>query len=259
MENEKSVLNIDEPGIQRQLSRLRTGLVTLVLIWLVTVAWMIFRTPSLPPVLAVERLEIVEPDGSRALVMANSQRPVPATIKGQVIMQGQEEERRGVPSIIFFDGKGDEVGGMLFGVRETPDGYSAVRHLSLDAYGQDQTVVLAHYQSPSGSRSGLSVSDRPEHSLLDALQQLGLQPGASRDALMAAIQAIPEAERAARSRELFGTNRAFFGSARNGAASLVLMDGQGRTRIAVEAPEEGDPSIRILDEEGKTVLRLPEQ
>ena len=34
---------------------------------------------------------------------------------GQVIFPSSEEERRGLPSMIFFDGHGDEVGGMLMG------------------------------------------------------------------------------------------------------------------------------------------------
>ena len=244
--------------LQRQVALLQAAVIGLTLIWLATVAWLVVRAPSIPPVLAVERLEILEPDGTPALILANSQRPSAATIDGRVIMEGQEEERKGMPSIIFFDGKGDEVGGMLFGVRETPNGYSATRHLSFDAYGHDQTLALAHYQDPTGSSSGLTVSDRPEHSLLDALAQLGLEPGASREQLSAAIEAIPEGQRAARRRELFGTTRAFFGSARSGEARLELRDGQGRARIVIETPQDGQPSIRILDEDGETVLRLPE-
>jgi hypothetical protein len=230
----------------------------ILLLSLGALAWVSMRPASIPPVLALERLEIVEPDGKPALVLANSQRPIGATINGRQIMSGQEEERRGIPSIIFFDGKGDEVGGMLFGVRETANGgYSVTRHLSLDGYKQDQTVVLAHYQDPKGSTSGLTISDRPEHSQFDTFRQLGLEPGASREQLTAAIQAIPEDQRAARRRELFGTTRAFFGSARSGEARLDLRDGQGRVRIVIEAPETGEPSIRILDEIGQTVLRLP--
>lgn len=212
---------------------------------------------SSPDVLTVERLEIVEPDGSPALVLANSQRPAVATIDGHLLMEGQEEERRGFPSIIFFDGQGDEVGGMLFGVRETPGGYQAVRHLSLDANDHDQTVVLAHYQDPEGSTSGLRISDRPAHSLLDSLAQLGLSAGASREQLQAAIEQLPEDGREARLRELYGTDRAFFGSTHSGEASLTLRDGEGRLRIVIEAPREGEPSIRILDAEGAVALRLP--
>jgi hypothetical protein len=256
------VANIGDEGsthdLRVQLTRLRATVIGLGLIWLATMALMAIRSLSTPAVLSVERLEIVEPDGTPALVIANSQRPIAATVDGQVVMEGQEEERRGMPSIIFFDGKGDEVGGMLFGVRETADGFRATRHFSFDANGQDQTVVLAHYQDPEGSTSGLTISNRPTHSQLDTFAKLGLEPGATREQLNAAIAAIPEAERRTRLRELFGTTRAFFGSARSGEARLELRDGRGRPRIIIEAPEDGTPSIRVLDENGANVLRLPE-
>ena len=242
---------------RRQLTLLWSAIAILTLALAAAVAWI--ATAAAPAVLTAERLEIVEPDGSPAMVLANSQRPAAATIDGEVLMEGQEEERRGVPSIIFFDGKGDEVGGMLFGVRETPGGYRAMRHFSLDAHEQDQTVVLMHYQSPNGSESGLRVSDRPVHSISEALAQLGLSVGASREQLQAAVGALPEAGREARLRELFGgTPRAFLGSTTAGEATLTLRDGEGRPRIVIEAPGDGDPAIRILDEEGATVLRLPE-
>ena len=120
-------------------------------------------------------------------------------------------------------------------------------------------MVLMHYQSPNGSESGLRVSDRPVHSISEALAQLGLSVGASREQLQAAVGALPEAGREARLRELFGgTPRAFLGSTTAGEATLTMRDGEGRPRIVIEAPGDGDPAIRILDEEGATVLRLPE-
>lgn len=214
-------------------------------------------TRSTPAVLTVERLEIVEPNGSLAIVLANSQRPTVATIDGQVIMAGQEEERRGFPSMTFFDGKGDEVGGIAFGVKETPSGYQALRLFALDAHNQDQAVVLMHDQAPDGSISGLSVTDRPAHSMLDAFAELGLSVGASREQIQAAMEQIPEASRGIRLRELFGTPRAFLGSTRAGEAGLTLRDGEGRPRVVIEAPREGPPAIRFLDDVGAEVLRLP--
>jgi hypothetical protein len=221
------------------------------------VLWLAFRTPPLPSVLSAERLNIVEPDGKLAFVIANSQRPVAATMDGKVLMRDQEEERRGMPSFIFFDGNGDEVGGLLTGVMTTADGYTATRHLSLDAYKQDQTVVLAHYQSPSGSSAGLRISDRPQESMLDGLAQLGLEAGASRDEMQAAIMALPEEGRPARMRELFGVSRLFLGSDPQRNASLVMRDGNGRPRVLISVPADGQPSIQILDEAGKAVLKLP--
>ena len=208
--------------------------------------------------LRVERLEIVEPDGELAFVLANSQRPTAGTINGQVLMAGQEAERRGHPSIIFFDGQGDEVGGMNFGITDTPDGYRVTRHFSLDAHEHDQTVVLAHRQDPDGSTSGLTISDRPAISIFEAFAELGLGPGASRDELNAAVAALPEEGREARMRDLFGGTRLFVGATPDGNARLTLFDGSGRPRIVIAAPSTGVPEIRILDESGNSVLSLPE-
>lgn len=244
-------------ALRVELVRLRRTVVLLGIALAVCVLWLAFRTPALPTVLSAERLNIVEPDGNLAFVLANSQRPVAGTIDGKLLMEGQEEERRGVPSFVFFDGKGDEVGGLLTGVQTSPDGYSATRHLSLDGYKQDQTVVLAHYQSPAGSSAGLRISDRPQQSMLDVLGQLGLEPGASRAEMQAAIQALPEDGRAARLRELFGVSRLFVGSDQERNASLVMRDGNGRPRILIAVPADGEPSIRILDADGKEVAKLP--
>ena len=243
-------------GLHTHASLLWTAIVILAVALAAVVGWI--ATRSTPTVLTAERLEIVEPDGSFAIVLANSQRPTVGTIDGHVVMAGQEEERRGIPAIVFFDGKGDEVGGMAFGVKETPDGYQAVRHLSLDAHKQDQAVVLMHYQAPDGSMSGLSVTDRPAHSMLEALAQLGLSAGASREQIQAALAQLPEDGMGVRLQELFGTPRAFLGSTPAGEAGLTLRDGQGRPRVVIEAPRAGDATIRILDEDGATVFSLPD-
>lgn len=245
-------------ALRRSVRRLELAVGVLGVALVTALAWIVSGGPPPPDVLAVERLEIVEPDGSLAFVLANSQRPAPATLDGQVLLDGQEEERRGIPSMIFFDGRGDEVGGLLTGVRTTEEGWSATRHLSLDGYGQDQTVVLAHYQDPGGSTAGLYVNDRPgEVSLLDAMRELGLEPGPTRSQMQAAIAGIPDTERPTRLRELFGVSRLFLGSTRSRDASLVLRDGEGRPRILLEVPETGEPSIRMLDADGNDVLRLP--
>jgi hypothetical protein len=222
-----------------------------------------FAVPRLSPadspiqqVIRVERLEIVEPDGTLALVLANSQRPAVATLDGQVIMANQEAERR-YPTMIFFDGKGDEVGGMLFTTGGTPEAPTASRQLTLDGWKQDQTVVLLHHQSARGSQSGLSVHDRPARHMFDNMADLGLQPGASRPQFEQALMALPEAERQQRMAELFGVHRLFIGSNWQDVAVLQLNDGKGRPRIILGVPEDGEPFIRMLDENGQVVMTLP--
>lgn len=255
---EPSSTSMELRTLKRQMTHLRVLVGVLALLILAGVATGAVSSPATDAVLRAERLEIVEPDGSLAFVLTSSVRPEPATIDGEVIMAGQEEERRN-PSFIFFDGQGDEVGGMLFSNSRTDDGFRASRHLSLDGYKQDQTVVLHHYQDVGGSTSGLSVSDRPEDlSILEALRELGLEPGATRQELQAAVMEIPEEERGRRLTELFGgAPRVFVGSARSRDATLLLSDGEGRPRIHLGVPDEGDPFVRILDEAGGTVMEWP--
>jgi len=244
----------------QEIAALRRLVVALGVALLASTSWLALRAPHLPLVLTAERLDIVEPNGNLAFVLANSERPAGATMDGQVLLEGQDEERRGVPSFIFFDGKGDEVGGFTLGARTSEDGFSATRHLSLDGYKQYQTVVLSHNQDDEGASAGLRISDRPlELSMIDALAELGLEAGPSRGELEAAVQALPEETRGERLQELFGVQRVFLGSSRDRSASLVMRDGRGRPRIVISVPQDGPPSIQVLDETGDAVLTLPTQ
>lgn len=164
----------DEP--RARIRRLEFAVAALLAGSVGVLAWAVAGPPDHRDVLTAERLEIVEPDGRPAFVLANSERPAVGTFDGQVLVEGREEQRA-MPNFIFFDGHGDEVGGMLFGNREAGDGFSATRHLSLDGYRQDQTVTLFHRQDPEGASAGLSVTDRPEdRSLPETFGGLGLTP-----------------------------------------------------------------------------------
>lgn len=245
-----------EERLERRIGRLRAAVILLAVTWLGLAGWIVLRPPVPPEVLEVERLDIVEPDGQPAFVLANSERAVPATIEGRVLLEGQERERAN-PSFIFFDGHGDEVGGMLFRNRETAEGFQATRHLSMDGFRQDQTVVLTHSQDPGGARSGLQVNDVPGRSILETLAELGLEPPATRQELDAAVDSLAGEEGEAGVRRLFGVDRLFVGSDRANEATLVLRDGAGRPRIRLGVPDEGDPYVRVLDEEGEPVVELP--
>jgi hypothetical protein len=247
-----------ESELEARVARLQGTVLGLALALVVVVAWVAFQDRATPSVLAVERLEIIEPDGELSLVLANSQRVPPATIDGRLILANQDEERRGAPAMIFFDGKGDEVGGLTFRNQATEDGFVAVRHFSMDGYKQDQTVVLQHRQGPDGASAGISISDRPwDLSILDAIEVLGLPPSPSRQEFEEVIQALPEDEAQERLQELFGVNRVFLGSNEQDDAILLLRDGRERPRIRIAVSRDGEPSITILDEIGEVMLRLP--
>lgn len=240
-----------------QIRQLRWLVLALGIVLAAVILWTVLR-PA-PKVLTAERLEIVEPDGMPAIVLANSRRVPLATLDGQVIMSDQGDERV-VPGMIFFDGRGDEVGGMLFGVAELEDGSSfAGRHFSLDGWKQDQTVQLYHFQTGGRASAGLNINDRPlSMSILDAAAELGLEPGYTRAELNTAIEALPEDGREARLNELFGTGRINVASHYDRTAAVTLRDGQGRPRLRLQVEEDGAAAIEFLDHSGEVAHRLPE-
>lgn len=203
--------------------------------------------------LTVERLNIVEADGQPAFVLANSTRAPMPTIDGQTI---ESAGARNSPAFIFFDGKGDEVGGLLLSNESSEHGYRAARHLSFDQFGQDQTLVLHHYEQDGRAETGLRIDSRPfDISLLETMDELGLDPSASREELMVAIAGLDDGRR----KELFGAGtRAYFGSDFAETAMVSLSDGMGRPRLRMAVTEAGDAYLEFLDEQGRVTTRIPE-
>jgi hypothetical protein len=244
-------------ALERKVARLSVAVVALTVLWVLTAAWAAFFRPTVGPVLSVERLEIREPDGSLAFAFASSAHPTAGTMDGKVLLADQVEERR-FPHFIYFDGRGDEVGGLMLRTVGGPDGPSVSRFLTFDGYKHQETIVLGHNESPRGSVSGLRViGHEPGATLLGGLADLGVEPGVTRAELQAAIEAIPPEARADRLRPLTGATRVELGTKIDRSAGLTLHDAEGRPRIVLETPATGAPSLRFLDEDGETVLRLP--
>jgi hypothetical protein len=245
-------------ALERKVARLTTAFAGLAVLWVLTVGWVALDRSALPAVVSVERLEIREPDGSLAFALANSAHPTVATMDGEVLLADQAAERRH-PNFIYFDGNGDEVGGLMLRTVDGPDGPSVSRFMTFDGMDHQEVLVLGHNQGPAGSTTGLRVFQHaPGATLIGGLRDVGAEPGATRAELQAAIAAIPEDERAERMRSLLGITRLELGTSLEGEAGLTLHDAEGRPRIVLETPADGEPSLRFLDENGETVLRLPE-
>jgi hypothetical protein len=104
----------------------------------------------------VERLNLVEKNGTLRMVMANAERMPDPIINGKAF----KTERP--PGMIFYNGLGDEDGGLVFGAVAAKDKYGAYHGFSFDQYKQSQILALL-YNDHSGKRqAGLKIWDRPE-------------------------------------------------------------------------------------------------
>jgi hypothetical protein len=203
-------------------------------------------------VIDVERINVVEPDGSYRLVISNRPRSDGPIYKGEPF--GYPGGTR--PGMIFND-EGTENGGMTFtGSRQDDGTYQASSHFAFDQFDQDQVLYLNYADNNGRRRLGLTVADRAVTPIFDLVQK--------RDSI---VESIPEgSERQAALEELMGpvdgqpmfAQRVYVGRTPERAAVVNLSDPQGRTRIRMMVDSVGTASLEFLDEEGEVVARLPD-
>ncbi len=196
--------------------------------------------------ITVQRINIVEPDGTLRLVLANE-----ALFPG-LFMEGVEyrHHNRDGGGMLFFNDEGDEVGGMSFRSAREGDAYSAGAGLMFDQYKQDQTVGVIYNDDNGRRTAGLRVWDRPEYSIqpLMAFSDRAARAGteAERDAIRAQMMDYAMAHGGV------GAERFFAGKVLEEAV-VRLADPQGRPRLLLKVGADGEPRIEFLDTDGKVV------
>src|SRR5438094_189273 len=117
--------------------------------------------------IAVQRINVVEPDGKTRLVISNKTRAPDAVLGGKTF------KRQGGNSagLIFYNQEGDEDGGLVFSGAARNGRYEAGGALLFDQYHQDQVVGI-QYRDDNGSRSaGFQVWDRSDIPAAETLER----------------------------------------------------------------------------------------
>ncbi len=197
----------------------------------------------------VERINVVEKDGKLKMIMSNSDRQHPGIIDGRTI-----PDRRRSAGLLFFNDKGDEVGGLSFSGNTASDGKgSASALLAFDRFNQDQTVAIVYGESAGRYQSGLRVWDRPDRSLglvIDEMKNIEkMKDGPEKTVATQKMREMASPGTA---------ERAFVGRDRENASVLRLNDAKGRTRAKISVDASGQPKLEFMDELGKTTLSFPE-
>ncbi len=192
--------------------------------------------------LTVERLNVVEPDGQLVLAIANKDRLPDPLIAGRTV-----ETARTGPGILFFDGRGWEVGGLTYNTRETENGYRASGHFAFDQYRNDQVVYLNYSDDGKRKNAGLYVVDRARTPRIDELLAMREQ-----------AQKASAEERKVIEEKMRGTSaqRIFVGSDEE-TAMVRLRDRAGRDRIRLSVNPQGLAQLEFLDESGRVIDKLP--
>jgi hypothetical protein len=199
--------------------------------------------------LTVERLNVVEKNGQLIAVIANRARmPDPIT-------NGKAFKTERPPGMIFYNGEGDECGGLVFGAvsgsrARAGDKYGAYGGFTFDQYQQSQAIGLI-YNDHSGTREvGLKVWDRPETPQSDFFQ---------RNEAISRMADGPDKEAARKQLREDGLSptRIFVGKSKERDAKVTLYDAKGNARINMIVDAAGVPRLDFLDESGKVTYSLP--
>lgn len=120
--------------------------------------------------ITVQRLNVVEPDGTLRMVISNHDR-LPGIIK-----RGKEREfERPQAGMIFYNDEATEVGGLIFGGHRNEKGeiVNSGAAISFDRYEANQIVQLIGVDDSENRFAGLAVGDSPSGSVVNRRIWLG--------------------------------------------------------------------------------------
>ena len=189
--------------------------------------------------ITVERINVVDANGTLRLVISNKDRQHPGVIDGVTI-----DRPRPVAGLLFFNDVGDEVGGLVFTGQDKDGKGAASGTFTFDQLHQDQTIGLRYSEADGKRRAALEVWDRPDAHLGDLVRALNT---ANAIADPAHRQAAPS-----------GHTRVFVGKDVDRSASVALSDAAGTPRLKLTVDAGGNPRIEFLDDKGQVVQRLPQ-
>jgi len=196
--------------------------------------------------ISVERINVVDADGTLRMVISNKNRMHPGVMDGVTI-----DRPRPVAGMLFFNDQGDEVGGLTFTGQERNGERRADAGLMFDQLKQDQTIGLSYTEANGQRSAGFHVWDRSDTRLSELIAKLNaankIENAEERQKAIAAVRAAAPP----------GPRRVFVGKERDRSATVSLADAEGRPRLTLVVAADGKAAIEVRDEKGTVSSRWP--
>ncbi len=188
----------------------------------------------------VERINIVEKDGTLKMVISNKERQHPGMVNHQTMKPRSREA-----GMIFFNSKGDECGGLVYDGDEKGSGMV----YSVDQRNKDQIMQLQYSEETGKEKKrvyGLKLWDRPDDFTLERLIKVD-------DSLKKLNNPVLYKKAFAKLSEegKLGNERFFAGKTADGDVGIFIRDNKGKVRLKIYIDKNNQTHIVSLDENGK--------
>ena len=208
--------------------------------------------------LDVERINVVEKDGTVKLIITNAGRFPNG--KEQVNGRPTNEDRKKRSGMLFFNEDGIECGGFIYDGKKTGSNHSSGLSLTYDQYDGDQVMQLLTQDFREGDKrlvtSGLMFNDRPAResqaktaAIMKELNELGRKDP----------KAMEEKYREYEKQGwLGGAPRVMLGKSRSENNGLFLFDDKGMPRAMFYVDKNNNAKLDFFDEKGNIIASFPD-
>jgi hypothetical protein len=197
----------------------------------------------------VERINVVEKDGTLRMTLSNGARMPDPVIGGKTYpLRSGSRARAG---IIFFNEEGNENGGLTYSGK----GDQQAEGLTMDQLNQDEVVTMGYEGTPGHHTGSFEILDRPETSIQVFAESL------------MAIRALPDGPEKTQRMTTFrdavkksggtGASRLYAGKTPDKTSTVTLSDPKGRPRLRLQVDSTGAASIDFLDADGHVTDHFP--
>lgn len=205
----------------------------------------------------VERINIVEPDGTTKMIITNMDRfPQGETIINNRKVNPDRKKRSGM---LFFNEDGIECGGFIYDGKKNEQGHSSGLSLTYDQYDGDQVMQLLTTDYGKGEErmvsSSLVFNDRPKKETQDSLLIISQE-------LNSLYKSDPEKYktklREYKQAEVWGsTPRIMLGKTRSLNNGLFLFDDNGNPKAMFYVDKNNNAKLDFYDNSGNVIASFP--
>jgi len=199
----------------------------------------------------VQRINIVEKDGSPRIILASRSMAPDLIIKGKAEQRGTGKNS---PGIIFYNDEGSECGALSTASSSGENGsYTSSSRLVFDQFQSDETIALQYIDENGKRYAGLTVMDRPETQITPEITtkvraMWNLPQGAAKNKALNELDSLG----------VFESERVFIGKTQRKSATVSLSDRKGNLRVHLWVDSLGTPRLDFLDKLGNITCSLPD-